>query len=232
MAIVGPREGILSNGMKGIGMMATVDMLVEQVKLSAAKLMDRQAWGLQRAREAASSDDDEMWRQVLRMVDENIVDINAVTEDSGESMLHLAAGGAGSFDEAGVLKKGRTHVGVVRRLLERGADPNLKNAFGFTPLDVAAHNGCCDTCEALLQNKADLKQCQQQLLAMILPKTSTTPEGARQAGSHASVASSSEQALRVTVYELPLSHSVVAGQQGVTDAVLAVLKSWYAVTHQ
>ena len=66
----------------------------------------------------------------------------------------------------------------------------------------------------------------------ILPKTSTTPEGARQAGSHASVASSSEQALRVTVYELPLSHSVVAGQQGVTDEVLAVLKSWYAATHQ
>ena len=47
------------------------------------------------------------------------------------------------------------HPNVVAALLDRGADPNARQAGGWTPLHGAAHNGDVETTELLLAHGAD-----------------------------------------------------------------------------
>jgi ankyrin repeat protein len=44
----------------------------------------------------------------------------------------------------------RDHVDIVRLLLEHGADPNIKNKDGLTPLYEAASMCNVECCEAFL----------------------------------------------------------------------------------
>jgi FOG: Ankyrin repeat len=48
------------------------------------------------------------------------------------------------------------HEKIVRMLLDRGADPNVREQGGFTPLHAAAQNGDLDSIRALLLGGADL----------------------------------------------------------------------------
>lgn len=60
---------------------------------------------------------------------------------NGLSPLHIAA------------KYGQT--GVIKVLLERGADANIKGKNGLTPLHVAAHYNQSAAVDTLLKHKAD-----------------------------------------------------------------------------
>jgi ankyrin repeat protein len=46
---------------------------------------------------------------------------------------------------------------IVLYLLEKGADPNVRENSGYTPLHIAAQNGDVDIIRALLFNGADLQ---------------------------------------------------------------------------
>ena len=48
-----------------------------------------------------------------------------------------------------------SHPGIVKLLLEHGADPNAAQDGGFTPLHSAAHNDDRDSAEALMEAGAD-----------------------------------------------------------------------------
>ena len=48
-----------------------------------------------------------------------------------------------------------SHAGIVKLLLEHGADPNAAQDGGFTPLHSAAGNDDRDSAEALLEAGAD-----------------------------------------------------------------------------
>ena len=48
------------------------------------------------------------------------------------------------------------HEKIVKLLLDRGADPNVREQGGFTPLHAAAQNGDLETIRALLLGGADL----------------------------------------------------------------------------
>ncbi len=65
----------------------------------------------------------------------------APTADTSASALHWAAH--------------RNDLGAVRRLLSEGADPNLANRFGVTPLHEAAIVGNAEMLEALLEAGGD-----------------------------------------------------------------------------
>jgi uncharacterized protein len=47
------------------------------------------------------------------------------------------------------------HTDVVRVLLDHGADPNAREAAGFTPIHAAAHNGNDELYELLVARGAD-----------------------------------------------------------------------------
>lgn len=48
------------------------------------------------------------------------------------------------------------HIGIVKRLVEHGADVNAKQQGGFTPLHEAAHRGDKDMADVLIKAGADL----------------------------------------------------------------------------
>ena len=141
-------EGILSNGNKGVGMMAPIDLLVEQVKFASAHLEDSNALALHRALGASQSSNADMWRIVLRMIDEGVASIDACTE-AGDTMLHLLARGT----------DGISGVDASKQLLARGAKPDMINKLDERPLDLAVGQGSAQLCRVLLERGSDIFKC-------------------------------------------------------------------------
>jgi hypothetical protein len=69
--------------------------------------------------------------------------VNAVSSLTGRTPLLIAAG----HPEA---------AGIVKLLLEKGADPKVRDRFGFTPLHSAAFNGELETLKLLIARGADV----------------------------------------------------------------------------
>jgi ankyrin repeat protein len=49
------------------------------------------------------------------------------------------------------------HIEIARLLLQNGADVNVRNNYGSTPLHCAAYNGHIDILHLLFENGADLE---------------------------------------------------------------------------
>ena len=47
---------------------------------------------------------------------------------------------------------------AVDILLRSGADPNIPNSKGITPISAAAHKGCCDIMRLLIRGGADVNR--------------------------------------------------------------------------
>jgi len=136
---VGPREGRLSNGRMGIGMMATPDQIMEALGEAFEELDDQKYRVCKWAREAAAADDINEWRRVFRAIDEGIVGVNIVDEMHGDSLLHYAAGGEGEINEGGH-DLGKPDYEAAQDLIDRDIDVNIVNDHGFTALHVAVMN--------------------------------------------------------------------------------------------
>lgn len=80
------------------------------------------------------------YEEIHRLVDLLHVDLNQSYEYEG-TPLHVA------------VKEGDTEL--VKYLLEKGANPNAKGAFGETPLHIAVDRGYLDIVKLLLENGAD-----------------------------------------------------------------------------
>ena len=74
---------------------------------------------------------------------ERDADVNLVARNANIHVTPLHSAAAGS------------HPGIVRLLLEHGADPNAAQDGGFTPLHSAAQNDDRESAEALLEAGAD-----------------------------------------------------------------------------
>ncbi len=149
---VGPREGRLSNGRMGIGMMATPDQIMEALGEAFEELDDQKYRVCKWAQEAAAADDINEWRRVFRAIDEGIVGVNIVDETHGDSLLHYAAGGEGELSESGI-DLGKPDYEAARKLIDRDIDVNLVNDHGFTALHVAVMNDSPRMVEILLGAK-------------------------------------------------------------------------------
>lgn len=146
---IGPREGRLSNGRMGIGMMATPDQIMRALGEAFEELDDQKYRVCKWAREAAAADDINEWRRVFRAIDEGIVGINIVDEMHGDSLLHYAAGGEGEINEGGH-DLGKPDYEAAKGLIDRDIDINIVNDHGFTALHVAVMNKAPKMVEILL----------------------------------------------------------------------------------
>ena len=77
------------------------------------------------------------------------------------SCTHASAGEQQSNKATARLKvlsesQGAPDVAEIRRLINAGADVNLRNKFGVTPLFVASQNGHAEVVKLLLAGKADV----------------------------------------------------------------------------
>ncbi|NOD99195.1 hypothetical protein GS610_18480 [Ruegeria sp. HKCCD6228] len=147
---VGPREGRLSNGRMGIGMMATPDQIMEALADAFEELDDQKYRVCKWAREAAAADDINEWKRVFRAIDEGVVGVNIVDEAHGDSLLHYAAGGEGELGESGH-DLGKPDYEAAQDLIDRDIDVNIVNDHGFTALHVAVMNKAPKMVEILLR---------------------------------------------------------------------------------
>ncbi|WP_298851182.1 flavoprotein [uncultured Ruegeria sp.] len=147
--LIGPREGRLSNGRMGIGMMATPDQIMEALGEAFEELDDQKYRVCKWAREAAAADDINEWKRVFRVIDEGIVGVNIVDETHGDSLLHYAAGGEGELNEGGH-DLGKPDYEAAQDLIDREIDVNIVNDHGFTALHVAVMNKAPKMVEILL----------------------------------------------------------------------------------
>ncbi|MCA0873989.1 gamma-glutamylcyclotransferase [Seohaeicola saemankumensis] len=146
----GPREGILSNGTKGVGMMATPDQIMLALEEAFEELDDQEHRIIKWAQEAAASDDYTQWKRVFRAIDENVVGIDIIDEHTGDTLLHYAAGGEGEMNENG-LDLGLPDLQAAKDLIARGINVNAVNDHGFTSLHVAMMNDSVEMVDILLQ---------------------------------------------------------------------------------
>eukprot|EP00930_Biecheleria_cincta_P105184 TRINITY_DN9777_c0_g1_i2.p1 TRINITY_DN9777_c0_g1~~TRINITY_DN9777_c0_g1_i2.p1 ORF type:complete len:309 (+),score=63.78 TRINITY_DN9777_c0_g1_i2:52-927(+) len=155
VTFVGPAEGVLSNGRKGIGMMAPLDEIMDNVMVAKKKLDNPVRWMLHMAQKAADSKLN-FWPRVLRFFDEGVVGINDVDPNvDGDSVLHIALGA--QLDECTSVetRKSNIDVEVVAELIKRRADVNLANLFKVTPLHLAVRQNHYKCCSMLLKAGAD-----------------------------------------------------------------------------
>ena len=89
---------------------------------------------------AAARNDVRIAELLLRKGNIRKIDLNAIKDNEGNSVLHIAA--AWKADE------------VVFKLIGTNVDINERNNFGCTPLLLAVSNQSSNTAEFLLQNKA------------------------------------------------------------------------------
>lgn len=147
--LVGPRKGRLSNGMMGIGMMATPDQIMEVLDEAFEELADQEHNICKWAQEAAASDDFAQWDRVFQAIDNGMAGIDIVDDQNGDTLLHYAAGGEGEMNESG-LDLGKPDLEAAQALINRGINVNASNDHGFTSLHVAVMNNSVEMVEILL----------------------------------------------------------------------------------
>ncbi len=147
--LVGPRKGRLSNGMMGIGMMATPDQIMEVLDEAFEELADQEHNICKWAQEAAASDEFAQWDRVFQAIDNGMAGIDIVDDSNGDTLLHYAAGGEGEMNESGV-DLGKPDLEAAQALIDRGININATNDHGFTSLHVAVMNNSVEMVEILL----------------------------------------------------------------------------------
>nr|WP_302479289.1 flavoprotein [Ruegeria arenilitoris] len=147
--LVGPRKGRLSNGMMGIGMMATPDQIIEVLDEAFEELADQEHNICKWAQEAAASDSFTQWERVFQAIDNGMAGIDIVDDNNGDTLLHYAAGGEGEMKESGV-DQGKPDLEAAQALIDRGINVNASNDHGFTSLHVAVMNNSVEMVEVLL----------------------------------------------------------------------------------
>lgn len=90
----------------------------------------------------------------VKLLLESDVDINATTED-GSTALHLAAARSDGLD-------------LVKLLVEKGANVNAKNIYGYRPMDYAAQQHNIEIAKVLAEANKNKK---------LSPKTTSTSSG-------------------------------------------------------
>ncbi len=145
----GPRQGLLSNGTMGIGMMATPDEIMVALDEAFDELDDQGHRIFKWAQEAAASDDLEQWKRVFRAIDEGVIGIDVIDDHTGDTLLHYAAGGKGEMSESGH-SLGLPDVEAAQGMIKRGINVNTVNDHGFTSLNVAVMNGSVEMVDLLL----------------------------------------------------------------------------------
>lgn len=147
--LVGPRKGRLSNGMMGIGMMATPDQITEVLDEAFEELADQEHNICKWAQEAAASDEFAQWGRVFQAIDTGMAGIDIVDDSNGDTLLHYAAGGEGEMNESG-MNLGKPDLEAAQALIDRGINVNATNDHGFTSLHVAVMNNSVEMVEILL----------------------------------------------------------------------------------
>ncbi|WP_109311317.1 flavoprotein [Ruegeria sp. AU67] len=157
--LVGPRKGRLSNGMMGIGMMATPDQIMEVLDEAFEELADQEHNICKWAQEAAASDEFAQWRRVFDAIENGMAGIDIVDEHNGDTLLHYAAGGEGELHENGK-GLGKPDIEAAQELIRRGINVNATNDHGFTSLHVAVMNNSVDMVKTLLASDGiDASSC-------------------------------------------------------------------------
>jgi len=151
-AFAGPRWSVLSNGMRGIGAMATPDQIVTSLKIAFDDLDHQTHRVFKWAQEASMSADGSLWDRVFRPIKEDVIGVHVIDEETGDTLLHFAAGGPGETLGTGT-KKGIPHLEAAKRLIKQGINVNKKNRVGYTALHVAMKNGAEDVIRLILDNK-------------------------------------------------------------------------------
>ena len=149
---VGPSWGTLSNGRRGIGMMASPEDILAALDVAFDDLEHQDHRVIKWAKETTTSDDTRLWKRIFRTINEDSVGVNIVDHETGDSLLHYAAGGAGEASEWGV-EKGIPDVKAAKELIDLGINVNLKNDFDFTAMHVAIKNQAEDVIRLLLNNE-------------------------------------------------------------------------------
>ncbi|WP_170575417.1 flavoprotein [Ruegeria atlantica] len=157
--LVGPRKGRLSNGMMGIGMMATPDQIMEVLDEAFEELADQEHNICKWAQEAAASDEFAQWSRVFQAIDNGMAGIDIVDDSNGDTLLHYAAGGEGELHENGQ-DLGKPDLEAAQALIDRGINVNATNDHGFTSLHVAVMNNSAEMVKILLGAKnIDASSC-------------------------------------------------------------------------
>jgi gamma-glutamylcyclotransferase (GGCT)/AIG2-like uncharacterized protein YtfP len=154
----GPRSGILSNGTMGIGMMATLDEIMAALEVAWGDLDDQGRRLIKWGRAAAAADDHREWPRIYRAIDEGVVGVNIVCNDTGDTLLHFAAGGEGEISGSGKVK-GVPDLDAAKDLIARGIDVDAVNDYDFSSLHVAMMNDSVEMIEILLDAGADAREC-------------------------------------------------------------------------
>lgn len=111
-------------------------------------------WGVH----AAAADDHREWQRIYRSIDEDVVGINIRSDETGDTLLHYAAGGEGEALEGGI-QKGIPDIEAAKELIARGIDLDMINDYQFTALHVAIMNDSADMVGLLLEAGADASDC-------------------------------------------------------------------------
>lgn len=145
----GPRWDVLSNGFRGVGAMARPDDILAALDVAFEDLDHQDHRVVRWAQEAALSEDPSLWDRIFRTIREDVVGVNIIDEETGDGLLHYAAGGAGEVHGTG-RKRGVAHLSAARELISLGVDVNLLNANGFSAMHVAMMNQAEDVVRLLL----------------------------------------------------------------------------------
>jgi 3-polyprenyl-4-hydroxybenzoate decarboxylase/gamma-glutamylcyclotransferase (GGCT)/AIG2-like uncharacterized protein YtfP len=157
--IAGPRSAVLSNGFVGIGAMATPDEILAALAVAFEDLDHQDHRVIRWAQEATLSAEPRLWDRIFRTIGEGVVGVNIVDEDSGDSLLHYAAGGGGEVHGTG-RKHGAANPEAARKLIELGIDVNIVNHAGFSAMHVAMKNGDDAIVNLLLdEDDFDVRSC-------------------------------------------------------------------------
>lgn len=148
----GPRWSVLSNGMRGIGAMATPDQIVTALNVAFDDLEHQTDRVFKWAQEASMSENSSLWDRVFRPIKEDVIGVNVIDDDSGDTLLHFAAGGPGETLGTGTTK-GIPHLSAAEELIKQGIEVNKKNRAGYTALHVAMKNGAEDIIRLILDSE-------------------------------------------------------------------------------